>query len=314
MSGLVYLLPHHPSLFTQNRGLVALPTAEESAETLPLWSIITAVLAPQRTWSVQSLLEVLELLLLHTDTTRAVGEPVSRRRFDSKTPRSDEIDFSFFRGFLYEVLSDGERDEFLRVDLPWLATLCTRLPELFPEPQLNCLTTGEARQVQLSSIQIACLLGHMFFCTTRAPAWSGFWGHMAVWHGHNWVEHLPRPSVHVYYRSLLLHWRALRLALDSPARPVTYERRCLGDPSVVSDAAWAACSMPLLPLLPADTPATDVDMDFANKDVTFGPGSTQEERLLGTRYAIASCTSFAGALTWPQPRAASPGTAGAHAC
>lgn len=287
MASLVYLLPHHPSLLTQNRGLVALPAADENAESLPLWSIINSVLSTQRTWSVQTLLETIELLLLHTDSARAVGEPTSRRRFDNKTPRADEIDFSFLRAFLYEALSDAERDEFLRSDLPWLAALCTRLPELFPEPQLSCLATGEARQVSLSSIQVACLLGHMFFCTTRTPAWSAFWGHMAVWHGHNWVEHPPRPSVQVYYRALLLHWRALRLASDAPSRQIVYERRCLSDANTASDAVWASCSLPLLPLQPTADAASvaDVDMDFANKDVTFGPGATQEERLLGLRYA-----------------------------
>ena len=241
---MTYLLPNHPSLVTQNRGLVSLPEAEESSDVVPLWSIVQAVLGAQRTWSVQSLHEVLELLLLHTDGARTLTEPSAKRRFDNKTPRSAEIDFSFLRQFLYSNLTDVEREEFLRHDLPWIASLCIRLPDFFPDGQLPCLATGEARKISLASLQIACLLGLMFFCSTRAPAWSGFWGHMAVWHGHNWVEHLPRASVHVYYRSLISHWRALRLGQDPLNRIVMYERQSLADPSIVSAAAWSACSQP----------------------------------------------------------------------
>ena len=56
-------------------------------------------------------------------------------------------------------------DQLCRKLVPFLCDLAVRLPQLFPEGSLPCLARQKATKVELTRLQVACLLSHMFLCS-----------------------------------------------------------------------------------------------------------------------------------------------------
>ena len=173
------------------------------------------------------------------------------------------------------VLASGERsiDRFLKRTLPKMVSLALRMPDLFASGEIPVLREGIEAKVSLSREQIACLLVHMFLCSIQPAKWNKF--HVNF---HVWYDSSSKP-VFAYLQSLITYFEQLDESGLPPLsqEEVTFHRCVLKTPLI-----WKECDAKLSRIVPSSSlePLSNVEVDFANKDIGFGVSGSQEEAKL----------------------------------
>jgi poly(ADP-ribose) glycohydrolase len=86
---------------------------------------------------------------------------VEIKRYDMDVSR---LDLTLLIDFFQSYLTTEECSHFFNETLPWIQKIALKLPELFTEP-IKLLRKHQEGMVKLSSVQIASLMAHAFFCT-----------------------------------------------------------------------------------------------------------------------------------------------------
>lgn len=235
-----YLLPSHPSVVTEDP--LSICESYESG-TVPLWLLITKLLQ-------QPVTNVKELTNI-----------ISSLNHDAKF------------GTLHLVLQKIDFHHFITTSWPAMCKVGLSMPELFPSGELNVLHPGVESVVSLNRKQIACLLVHMFLCTLNLPVWNKYWVDFSIWYNST------SPPVTAYLLSLFEYFGQLD-ATGSPPNSnelVIFRRRVLASPLL-----WSSSNQELSQITPSCSfePGSRTEVDFANKDVSFGVSGSQEEAKL----------------------------------
>ena len=235
-----YILPSHPSLVTEDP--LSICESYES-DTVPLWLLITKLLQQQVT------------------------------NVDELTDIISSLNHNAKFGTLRLVLQSIDFQHFIATSWPAMCRAALSMPELFPSGELNTLQPGVESSVLLSRKQIACLLVHMFLCTLRTPAWNKYWVDFSIWYNST------SPPVVSYLLSLFEYFGQLDATGNPPNsnESVTFQRRVLASPLL-----WSSSRQELSQITPSCSlePISTVEVDFANKDVSFGVSGSQEEAKL----------------------------------
>jgi poly(ADP-ribose) glycohydrolase len=152
-----------------------------------------------------------------------------------------------------------------------------RMEELFPSSYLPVLETGkEVSEVVLTRDQVRCLLANMLLCTLKPAEHNKYWVTFQPW-----LTRETSPSV-AYLTCLLRYFSSDKASTMQGEQEVVFRRVICQD----SLPDWGNCQETLIklevfcPSKIGDDPH-EVEIDFANKDVGFGPGGTQEEIIFG---------------------------------
>ena len=185
----------------------------------------------------------------------------------------------------------------------FVAQCALRLPDLFPSGTIPCLERKKPGRVELSRLQVGCLLTHMFFCTilpnkdvekthcghvtgARAPTGPLTFINWLARDGDGiggWVSQCG--PTYIYLSTLLIYFRDLMGMAESRLKEKVVYERLVSD---TKDRGWdpQGSSVSILEvevhLGGRIGDIEQVEMDFANKHVGFGTTGTQEELLLGT--------------------------------
>lgn len=163
------------------------------------------------------------------------------------------------------------------------------MEELFPQGYLPVLEQGCDREVVLSPDQIRCLLANMLLCTLKPEKHNKFWVSFQPWLTKVFknfskyfiqIFHHQDTSPSVAYLSCLLKYL---LEENNRGFEVRFKRLVCPTNSLPD---WTNNKESLVnikvhcPSRIGDDP-NEVEIDFANKDIGFGPGGTQEEIIFG---------------------------------
>jgi poly(ADP-ribose) glycohydrolase len=179
-------------------------------------------------------------------------------------------------GYLSSFLSSADNNFILRI-LATIQKLALRLPELFPEGSIPRLSKNVSMKLEFTRTQTASLLANMFFGTMNKMSWSPYWVNFSdVWYKAPSDATLPNPvktylTVLFHYFEMISHNDTIDLT-----EKVTFERYAM-ELDIID-----------VPLTQVNLLATgkigdqtEVEVDFANKDIGFGKTGTQEEILFG---------------------------------
>ena len=141
-----------------------------------------------------------------------------------------------------------------------------RMEELFPTGVLPPLQP----EVVLTGEQVHCLLANMLLCTLQPCSHNKYWVSFQPW-----LTRDTSPSM--AYLTCLLNYFS-----SSPTHTVTYRRVTCPDtrPDWRNSQDKLTRLEVICPSKIGDDP-NEVEIDFANKDIGFGPGGTQEEIIFG---------------------------------
>ena len=150
-----------------------------------------------------------------------------------------------------------------------------RMEELLPSGYLTVLDAGESTsEVAFTREQVKCILAKMLLCTLKSANHNKYWVTFQPW--------LTRDtSPAVAYLTCMLKFLSSDTAQHQSEHVMFRRVVCQGP---LPD--WRHCQDKLIklevicPSRIGDDP-NEVEIDFANKDVGFGPGGTQEEIIFG---------------------------------
>ena len=241
------LLPCHPSLSVED----PLSVCEEDMDSakVPKWKLVSTLLSHSSPpWASVGVLE---------DVISTLQPGLS--------------EFAMLRA----ALSAGGKteEEFLCHTLPPMVTLALRMPQLFPTGEIPVLCPGVQGSVSLSREQLACLLVHMFFCSMQPPRWNRYWANFHIWYG---SQSAP---VLAYLKCLLAYFEQF----DAFGQPPLHQQSVSFHRCVLTDhPSWADSKRRLTQVTPSYSldPESNVEVDFANKDIGFGVSGSQEEAKL----------------------------------
>ena len=148
------------------------------------------------------------------------------------------------------------------------------LEDEFPNGCLPVLEFGKEDEVILTRSQVKCLLAHMFLCTLTPQPYNKFWVSFQPW--------LTKDNspCRTYLQCLLTYFSIETYSQAS----IKIQRTVQENPALET---WQSSDIPLTncelvcPSYIGKLYSGDIEIDFANKDIGFGPGGTQEEILFG---------------------------------
>ena len=156
-----------------------------------------------------------------------------------------------------------------------------QLESKFPSGELAVLESGQTGEIQLSRGEVMVLLSHMVLSTlpTSGVRETFCWSTLQPW----LTRDTGPPTAYLScLASLFSHNDLDDCALDSET--ISF-RRIVSQESDLPD--WSQSKTPLTnletscPSCVGRQPPHQIEMDFANKDIGFGPGGSQEEILFG---------------------------------
>ena len=151
-----------------------------------------------------------------------------------------------------------------------------QLEDLFTQGSCPMLEVGHQTEVTLTRDQVRCLLSHMLLCTLVPMDCHKYWVSLQPW-----ITSTNNPSQ--AYLTCLFHYfsqvdhnhdtfiKMQRLVVDNPPSLTQWRH---SNTNLVSFEV-------VCPSYIGKQDCQEVEVDFANKDVGYGPGGTQEEILFG---------------------------------
>eukprot|EP01125_Pyxidicula_operculata_P019623 TRINITY_DN7121_c2_g2_i1.p1 TRINITY_DN7121_c2_g2~~TRINITY_DN7121_c2_g2_i1.p1 ORF type:complete len:471 (+),score=63.64 TRINITY_DN7121_c2_g2_i1:75-1487(+) len=183
--------------------------------------------------------------------------------------------------------------DFFTLQLPKLMKIALSIDKLFPTGTLEKLDQHEEEySVVLSREQISCIIVHMFFCTMLLRKDIKYWVNYDVWYT------FSSGPIQCYLRVLFNYFGFVSSPKFEEVKDekVTFLLRTISNEvpwsSILDDASSSSSdyntvlSKKLCQVDVRDTGRIGdyhdlLEFDFANEDVTYGRGGTQEEILLG---------------------------------
>ena len=211
-------------------------------------------------------------------------------RGDGRQEGEDDTDVFRFAQLraMVENLTEGDSERLCSRSLPSIVDAAASLERHFDDGKLPRLASGreDGATVSLTRRQIRSVLAHMLLCTTTITehAHVKYWSHFGVWlHGRQ-----TSGPVIGYLRCLFEYFAAdlsNELLSDADQSAVSFIRRSLPERTPDSVPQLGSCSE-LCGLTVRRTGAIgddigEIEVDFANEDVSFGRGGTQEEIMIG---------------------------------
>lgn len=181
--------------------------------------------------------------------------------------------------------------------IPFIAQTVIQLPLLFPGKSLEMLQRGVEKTIELTRLQISCLVANMFFCTIQANSdlarqYSGhFTGERAPTGPLTfvfWLRSVTGPTT-IYLNSLVNYFTDVKNMSEEKLNEVVSFKRLV----CTDDKVWNPEGS-ITQILDVEVhlqgrigDMEQIEIDFANKFVGFGTTGTQEELMLGT--SLESC-------------------------
>lgn len=213
-------------------------------------------------------------------------------RFYPHEPYANTLLLEQFIGFL----PGKEQDEWEKEIFPYLAKLILKTPELFPNDiDVHLLVQGSQEKVRLSWEQCACLLAHMFMCTTldqksrSIPKPYNFSKLFTLEDQKQAANNIVRAQkihcLYSYFQQVVKKKQEEETFVVF--KRLVYEENQMGGCDVF---AWASCNSGLLQIDIRPTGGIEeakgcLEIDFANKYLgggVLGNGAVQEEIMLMT--------------------------------
>jgi len=202
------------------------------------------------------------------------------KEFNPKGPSNLVVLEEFF-----DNLDNTEKEAWEKEIFPWIAGLILRTSEIFPEDsQIKILQQGSLEKVYLTKPQCACLLAHMFMCTTssqnnsKLPALFNF---SVIFAGDNYDKNIKIEKIkymdHYFKRTLQ----------NLPNRSLIFQRLVHQDSihGKIDLEGWLQCTQELQNIIVSPTGTIEgdigaIEIDFANRllgGATLKNASAQEQ-------------------------------------
>eukprot|EP01105_Mastigella_eilhardi_P016650 TRINITY_DN3805_c0_g2_i2.p1 TRINITY_DN3805_c0_g2~~TRINITY_DN3805_c0_g2_i2.p1 ORF type:complete len:756 (+),score=180.98 TRINITY_DN3805_c0_g2_i2:3299-5566(+) len=237
-------------------------------------------------------------------------------------PHLDQFEFNTLTNFFDAVATPDEYMSFFQVTLPMLTRLALRLPEICPHP-ISLLTPKKPGHVELTRLQVGCLLAAAFLCMFPRQGWIAEDENAEAFLSLSPADrHLlseaqyPRVNFFPLFSSIeapvslcqanklrcFVHYFNEILAAPSEvqAEVITFERQVLS-----AKPDWAASAAPFTPVTVDESgniedAADHLLVDFANKYVgggVLGKGCLQEEIMFTTHPELTVAMLFCARLS-----------------
>eukprot|EP00092_Neocalanus_flemingeri_P096794 GFUD01123257.1.p1 GENE.GFUD01123257.1~~GFUD01123257.1.p1 ORF type:complete len:434 (-),score=91.69 GFUD01123257.1:106-1407(-) len=186
--------------------------------------------------------------------------------------------------------------------VPFIAHSVLQLPVLFPEKCLEMLKRREEKTVQLTRLQISCLLANMLFCTFQenSELAKDYRGHFTGERAPTgpltfkyWLKSVYGSTI-IYLQSLVNYFTEVQTMAEATlSETVKFKREVCKDDKVWNPKGSTVSIVDIEVHLDGRIGDKEqVEIDFANQHVGFGTTGTQEELMLGTSPELCAIVLF----------------------